>query len=213
MGVALLLARALLAGVFAYAALAKAARIRQTRVTLQRFGVPTALVPAAAVTLPAFELALAIALIPTVTATPAAIAAALTLAVFSFAIGRALRAGDRAPCNCFGAQRRGRALGSPALARNGALGALAVWIAIAGPGDSVGQALAGAAPAIVIAAIAAVVVIGAQAWFSFELFRQNARLLDRVQRLERAQTQLQSPTTVAGPAPSSSREVNLRIAR
>jgi uncharacterized membrane protein YphA (DoxX/SURF4 family) len=101
------LARLVLAGVFAFAGIAKLRDGRGTRRSLHQFGVPVRLVPASAVALPVAELAVAAALVPVSTAYPGAIAATVLLSVFIAAIAVNLLLGRKPDCNCFG-QRRSR---------------------------------------------------------------------------------------------------------
>ena len=179
----LLIARVALAVVFATAAVAKLIDPARTRESLAGFGVAERFRASAAVVLPLTELALAALLLPQPTAVGAAIAAIVLLLAFSAAIARAIAHDETPDCNCFG-QLGSHPVGRASLARNAVLGAVAVTIAAAGPGESVGQALSGvdALPAVGVTAL--VLLLAAQAAFSYQLFRQNARLLDRVRALE-----------------------------
>ncbi len=208
MGIALLIARLGLACVFAYAAIGKAMDLGRTRTTLARFGMPEPLVAVAAVVLPALELVIAIALVPATTAIAASVAAVALLVAFSIVIARAVRAGDRHPCNCLGAHSRARALGAPALIRNALLALFALAVALVGPGTSIGSVLAGADPVLVAVVGVAAAIVAAQAWLGFALFRQNARLLERIRRLELAERQRGESA-----APGSDQQIKLRVAR
>jgi uncharacterized membrane protein YphA (DoxX/SURF4 family) len=206
MGTALLIGRLGLACVLAYAGIAKLRDRAGTRGTLVRFGAPGSVAPAAALALPLLELAVAVALVPATTARAAGVVAAVLLTLFTAVIARAVIAGDRAPCNCFGVRpRRGaRALGAPALVRNLLLTGVAIAVAVTATPQSIGSAVGGIDATVTVIAGVAVVVVAAQAWFSFELFRQNARLLERVQRLE------QERLPAAAPEPA---ELELRVVR
>ncbi len=186
--VILLGARILLAAVFALAGTTKLGRRDQSEETLARLGVPERLRPATAVGLPVLELTIAAGLVPAASARWAALGALLLLAAFSAALARPLLSGERVECNCFGTLGSAP-IGPWTLVRNLVLAALAAAVFLAGPGKSVG-ALDGATVLAAAAAAAAVLLLGLT-WFSWQLFRQNGRLLARVRALEEA-----------GPAPT-----------
>jgi len=181
MNVILLIERAGLALLFAIAGAAKLVDVGRTRVSLAGFGVPPRLVPAAAVVLPLVELAVAVTLIPGGTAAGAGAAGAAVLVVFTGAIARVIARGERPECNCFGAVHS-RPVGWTAVVRNVVLAAAAVMVAVGGPGETVDRALAG------VGVLAVIVIIGLalQACVSYQLFRQNGRLIHRVRALEEA---------------------------
>ena len=144
---------------------------------------PARLRPAAAIGLPVAELAIAAGLVPTATARWAALAGLILLAAFSFAVARVLLSGERVECNCFGALHSAP-VGPWTLVRNLALAALAAVLFVAGPGKSLG-ALDGATVLAVAASLAGALLLGL-AWFTWQLFKQNGRLLVRVRALEEA---------------------------
>ena len=188
MGTALLIGRVALALVFAVAAVAKLADRDRTAQTLDEFGVPERLLGAAAMALPLAELAIAAALIPAPTAAAAAIGALALLVLFSLGVAAALRRGERPDCNCFG-QVGSKPVGRSTFVRNGLLATLAAAVALGGGGSSFAEAFDGVTgtEGLVGAGIVAVVAaIALQAWFSWQLFRQNGRLVARVSVLERA---------------------------
>jgi peroxiredoxin len=197
----LLVARLFLAAVFAVAAAGKLVGRSRTVETLAEFGVPVGLRRPLAVALPLAELAIAIALLPAVTAAWAAIAAALLLAVFTAAVARVLLQGREVDCNCFGSLGPSR-ISRWTLARNAVLLAVAGGVAVAAqsdPGtsavawlgdlDTAGLALLGAGVAIVVA--------GLNFAFSWQLMRQNGRLLNELEAV-RAGADGATPT---GPQP------------
>ncbi len=205
MGNVYLIARVGLAAVFALAAVGKLSSIERTRESLVSFGVPRALLAPASIALILGEIAIAVLLIPPATAVAAAIAAAALMLVFSVAIVRAMGRGERPDCNCFG-QVHSRPVGWGAVGRNVVIGAVAVAVAAAGPGTSIGQALSGVDPLAAVAVGVLVVVLIGLTWFSLELFRQNGRLLQRIEALEEAggKSRLQvqrSPLAVGSTAP------------
>src|SRR5262245_41806355 len=141
MPTALLVARLVLAAVFATAAIAKLRAPERTAETLADFRVTRPLIAPATYALPVAELAIAVLLIPAATAGAAALAAAVLLAAFSTAIGRVLARGEEVDCNCFGAAGS-RPVGRGTLARDVALFALAAFVALAGWDDGGASAVA-----------------------------------------------------------------------
>jgi hypothetical protein len=169
----LLIARCLLAAVFAIAALAKLADLASFRATLGEFGAAPAAARIGAVAVPVAELAIAALLVPAATAVAAAIAALVLLAGFCTAIGRVLRRDEAPDCGCFGSKPS--PVSRSTLARNVGLGGVAMLVAAAGPGAAF------TAPPVAVLVGAAFV---AQGWFAWQLFRQHGRLLERVAALE-----------------------------
>jgi peroxiredoxin len=153
--------------------------------------VPAILAPALGTVLPVLELAVAVALIATPTARWGAVAAAGLLALFCSGITLALRRGVPTDCHCFGALHS-RPVSSWALARTTALLALGGFVAVAGwrnAGTSATAWIATASGAELAALTGAIVLTllgAAHVAFSYQLFKQNGRLFDRVERLERA---------------------------
>jgi hypothetical protein len=179
---ALLVARLSLALVFVVAAVGKLADHAAFRRSLSGFRVPATLVGPAAVALPLAELAVAGLLVPQQTASAAAWAALGLLVVFSIAIARALARDERPDCGCLGRAHSAPVSGG-LLVRNGVLAALAGAVAIAGPGETV-AAIELSARVVFDAAIVA--AVGGLGWFSWHLFNQNGRLIERVRALEAA---------------------------
>jgi uncharacterized membrane protein YphA (DoxX/SURF4 family) len=97
-----LIARLLLAGVFAVAGLAKLADRSGSRQAVTGFGLPSSLAGSLSILLPLAELAVAAALIPTSTALWGAIGALALLLVFLVGIGINLARGRKPDCHCFG---------------------------------------------------------------------------------------------------------------
>lgn len=185
-----LVARLLLAAVFALSAFGKLGRRPQTESTLAAFGVPARLHRPVAVALPLAELAIALALLPAVSAPYAGVAALLLLVAFTVAVGLALARGDAVDCNCFGSLRASRITGWT-LARNLALLVPAGVVAVGAWSDPGAGAVAwiadlGADVALAIAAGAALVLAAAALALAWQLMSQNGRLLARLDRLDRA---------------------------
>jgi len=125
----LLIARLLLAGIFAMAGLAKLADSEGSRRAITNFGAPKVLAAPLGLLLPLTELAVASALIPTSTAPWGAVGALGLLLVFVAGIGVNLARGRKPDCHCFG-QLHSAPAGWETLARNGVLTAVAglvVW--------------------------------------------------------------------------------------
>jgi len=115
-----------LAIVFVQAAVAKAVRPTDTTAGFLALGVPGA--PAMARIVPLVEVGVAFGLlsVPRI----GGVAALVTLAGFSAFVGRAISAGVRSGCNCFG-QRKGDPVSAVDLVRNALLAALAVGALLA----------------------------------------------------------------------------------
>jgi peroxiredoxin len=136
--------------------------------------------------LPAGELAVAVALIVRGSARYGAVGALLLLAVFMVAIGFAMVRGREPDCHCFG-QLHSAPVGSGTLLRNGALAGVAGFVAVGGWTDA-GLSATGWLARLSAGALAGVglgvVVVASQGWFSWQLLRQNGRLLARLDAVE-----------------------------
>jgi uncharacterized membrane protein YphA (DoxX/SURF4 family) len=117
-----LLARVVLAVVFAFSAVAKLRSRRSLPEAMRAFGVPSPLAGVTAVALPIFELTLALLLVTVRSAWPAWVAVA-ALALFTVLVVRA--AIKHTPCPCFGVVDDAP-VGPVAVVRNGVLLAIAV---------------------------------------------------------------------------------------
>jgi methylamine dehydrogenase accessory protein MauD len=207
MGTALLVGRLLLAAVFATAAIAKLLAPQRTAASLEDFGVPRAAVPAATYALPLAELAIAALLIPVSTAGWAALCAAALLAGFSTAITRVLARGETVDCNCFGAAAA-RPVGRSTLVRDVILFAIAGFVAIAGWSDGgtsavgwIGDLSGTDAALLVVATVLGLAAILNFA-FSWQLLKQNGRLVARLDELGERLERGGSRTKVGEPAPA-----------
>ena len=191
MDAVLLAARLLLAALFVIAAVGKLADLTGTRAMLARFGVPASLRHPGSIALPLLELIAAVALIPAGTAAAGAVGAALLLTTFTFALARVLARGDEVDCNCFGSAGS-RPVTRMTVARNLALLGLALLVVFAGWGDPGPSAVAwigdlDGTEAIGLA-IAAVLAIACALNFAFswQLMKQNGRLLATIEELRSA---------------------------
>ena len=203
MHVALLCLRVLLAGVFLVASVAKLADLRGSRAAVAGFGVPERLAAPLGTLLPLAELAVAVALLPAGSAAAAAVGASALLAAFLLAIARSMARGEAPDCHCFG-QLHSEPAGPRALARNLALLAVAVFVAVGGwrnPGPSaiawVGR-MDGAGVVALAGGLALAVVAALTAWGLLALLRQNGRLLLRIEELEIRLDPTESRSPAAG---------------
>lgn len=190
MDAALLIARIVLAAVFAVAAIGKLADLAGSREAAASFGAPRAVATVLGTALPFVELAIAVALCFAGTARGAALAALVLLLAFSGAIVTSIARGEAPECHCFG-QVHSEPAGPRALARNLALAALAAFAALAGsdPGPGLGDALGDLSTAGALALAATVVLFGLLALGGaafLSLLRRYGALLLRLERLEEA---------------------------
>lgn len=171
--------RIVLAAVFAIAGAAKLADRRGFQAALDGFGAPQSLVPSLVWLVPASELAVAILLIPSATARAAATLASVLLIGFSVVVAVAIRRGTRPACGCFGSSQD-TPIGAQTLIRNITLLAIAIGVVTAGAQQ---PELGEPSPAEVGVGLLGLAV-AALAWFSWQLFRQQGRLLERIVALE-----------------------------
>src|SRR5215218_3512162 len=189
MHVALLVARLVLALVFAVAGVTKLADRTGSKQAMADFGLPKSLATPLGILLPLAELAVAAALIPASTAWWGAVGALVLLCVFVVGIGNSLARGRKPDCHCFG-QLHSAPAGGKTLARNAALAAVAgfvLWQGYNGAGPSAVGWLSSPSATRIAALVFGLVVLGllVGAWLLlFQLVRQNGRLLSRVEVLE-----------------------------
>jgi peroxiredoxin len=203
LNLALLIARLLLALVFAIAGVAKLADRPGSRQAIVDFGLPPSLAAPLGLLLPLYELAVAIALISSVTAWWGAVGALALLLLFVLGIGTNLTRGRKPECHCFG-QLHSAPAGWKTLARNGALVAVAGFVMWQGWQGSVGPsaiawlgALSAAQSLVLVGAVVVLGLLAGQWWFLVHLLRQNGRLLVRIEALE------QDRSVGGGAAPAS----------
>jgi peroxiredoxin/uncharacterized membrane protein YphA (DoxX/SURF4 family) len=189
MNTALLIARVLLALVFATAGVAKLADRQGSRQAIVDFGVPAALAAPLGLLLPLAELAVAASLLPASTAWWGAVGALALLSVFGVGISINLARGRKPDCHCFG-QLHSAPAGWKTLARNGVLAVVAgfvLWEGYDGAGPSALSWLVVLSTAQLLGLLGGVVVLALLAgqWgFLVHLLRQNGRLLVRLEAVE-----------------------------
>lgn len=181
---AALLASWALALVFAVSSASKFADRTGTADAVVAFGAPEGLRWAAPL-IPAVELLLVVLLVTPGTARWGAMGAVALLAVFSTAVAVNLVRGRRPDCNCFGRLSKGP-VGAGTLARNGVL-LLFALVASRPDATSPSELVSGISVPVALAVVGGVVVaagLAALVWLVLELWRQQARLLDRIDVLE-----------------------------
>lgn len=200
MSTLLLVARLALAAVFTAAAFGKLGDRAGARDATQRFGVPSVLAGPVGLALPLVELTIAGGLVAVDSAAFAAVGAAALLVAFCVAIARLLARGEAPDCHCFG-NVGATPVGRGTLVRNGVLLALAGFVAAAGWEDG-GASLGDLGVGVLVFGA----LMAAQAAFSWQLFRQNGRLLQRVAALEETGDSTggedtDAPLAIGDPAP------------
>jgi peroxiredoxin/uncharacterized membrane protein YphA (DoxX/SURF4 family) len=185
----LLVARLLLALVFATAGMAKLADREGSPRAIVDFGVPSALAAPLGLLLPLAELAVAATLLPASTAWGGALGALALLSVFIVGISINLARGRKPDCHCFG-QLHSAPAGWKTLARNGVLAAVAgfvLWEGYDGAGPSTLAWLGALSTAQLLVLLGGGLVfalLAGQWWFLVHLLRQNGRLLVRLEAVE-----------------------------
>lgn len=189
-----------LAAVLLVSGVAKLADRSRTADAVVGFGVPEQLRWAAPI-VPVIELALAAMLVVSATARWGALGAAALLAVFSIAVVVNLARGRRPACNCFGRLDAGP-IGGRTLVRNAALIGVAV-VAAQRDAATIGDVVSGVTVPVALALVAGLVAAAALAgltWLVTELWRQQARLLERIDALETGRPTAGPPQHPHGPS-------------
>ena len=201
--IAAVLARLVLFAVFVVAGATKLLDQPGTRKALVGFGVPDALGAPVGIALPVVEIAIGLALLPQVTAWPAAFAAIALLCVFLVVIGINLAKGRKPDCHCFG-QIHSAPIGPSTLVLNGVLLALAAVIAVTAmvgaPLPSLVAWVAELRPIELagvgggLLGLAMLVGIGVLVW---QLLAQQGRVLLRLEQFEGRMTGAAAPFEAA----------------
>ncbi len=207
MDTALLIARLVLAAVFAVAGVAKLSDLEGSRKAVIEFGLPALVASPLALLLPLAELGVAAALIPAFSAWWGALGALALLSLFILGISINLARGRKPDCHCFG-QLHSAPAGWKTLARNGVLAAVAGFVLWAGYERGAGPsavawlgALSTAQLQGLLGGAVVLALLAGQWWFLVHLLRQNGRLLVR---LEAVETSLATDGSVVGPSQNGS---------
>ncbi|MER3439065.1 MAG: hypothetical protein C4346_16575, partial [Chloroflexota bacterium] len=212
MDTALVLARLLLAGVFAVAGIAKLLDREGSRQAVIDFGVPVRFALSVATLLPIAELVVAALLLFKATAWYGGIGASGLLLAFLAAIAISMARGKHPDCHCFG-QLHSEPAGWPTLIRNSVLTVIALFVATTGrdlfsfsnedAGYSLvawlGRLTAWELAATIIGAVAIIAII-AEGWLLVHLLGQNGRLLLRLDALETMVRESQAKPSAVAPA-------------
>ncbi len=186
------LIQTVLAAIFIVAAISKLADLPRFRVTLNEFGAPQLLSSQLAIGFPIAEFTIGLLLSFGTTSWWGGIAAIALLCIFSIVIGLNLIAGNRPSCNCFG-QLRESPIGATTLARNAILisGALLVVTYQGNRAAGVGLLevsgeLIGKYPqtTLAVAIILNLTMFLIGGWLSYQLIRQQGRLVLRIDNLD-----------------------------
>jgi thiol-disulfide isomerase/thioredoxin/uncharacterized membrane protein YphA (DoxX/SURF4 family) len=181
--------RILLSGIFLLAGISKLVDRRGSRDALIGFGVPENAARWFSVVLPVVECAVAVSLLPEITAWWGAVGALSMLTLFVIGIAVNLARGRRPPCHCFG-QLHSAPVGWPTLGRNAILGGAAAFVVVYGRGrpnpgvtDWVqGVSLSQAVTSCAIVLCAALLM--ASVFLLIQVIRQQGRLLLRLEAVE-----------------------------
>jgi peroxiredoxin len=185
----LLATRVALGIVFVTAGLAKLLDREGSKKTFQDFGLPLWAAQPLGFGLPAAEITVAFLLLPVRSAWIGALGALALLVMFSTVIALNLALGRRPACHCFG-QIHTEPIGWRTVARNGGLASLAgflVWRGRTTPGPSILSIIRGFTNDQVVAGtfgLLTLVALAGLSWLILHLFRQNGRLLLRIEALE-----------------------------
>lgn len=180
--------RVLLAGVFAVAGGSKLIDRPAARESFAAFGIPAIVIAPLAAALPIVELAIAWLLLTSRGVWWGGVGAVGLLLMFTVVIAVNLAQGRTPACHCFG-QLHPTPIGWATLARNGILAVAAVVLVSQGSGTvdpSVYEGLADSFRSLPMNALSIVLfaAIAIETFLIFELFRQNGRLMLRMDQLE-----------------------------
>lgn len=189
MDVALLIARLILAAVFAVAGFAKLLDREGSRDGLKGFGVPENVAVPGAIALPLVEIAVAILLLPVDTAWYGALGALVLLLAFVGGIAYNMSKGRTPDCHCFGSLHSEPA-GWSTLIRNGILAAISIFVVANGPNDAGNSLIAWigdlstAEIVLTIFSVIALLAVAGEGWLLIHLLGQNGRVLLRLDAME-----------------------------
>jgi hypothetical protein len=213
--IVLLMARLALAGVFIVAGVGKLVDRAGSRQAVIDFGVPAVLATVLGMLLPLVELALAVALLPAVTAWWAAGGILVLLALFLGGIGINVARGRRPACHCFGQLSSGL-IGWKTVARNVALSGLAgivVWQGTEGVGPRAFDWFGGftVTEGLILGfGVPGLALLAGMTWLLVQLWQLIGRLLLRIDALEANLTATGAPAQPAA-APQQAQEAGLPV--
>ena len=185
----LLATRVLLAVVFFAAGLAKLFDLKGSQKAITDFGLPPPAAKPLGIGLPIVEIIIVLLLLPVRSAWIGAMGALALLLAFITAIAVNVGLGRRPKCHCFG-QVHSETVGWSTLVRNGVLAFLAavlVWQARTNPGLSVQSVIRDVSTVQLLTGMCCLltlIALGTLSWLVLHLFRQNGRLLLRIEALE-----------------------------
>ena len=210
MDVLLVLARLVLAGIFALAAVTKLADLPGSRTAMRGFGIPERFAGPVGIALPLIELVVAVLLLPQATAWWGALVGLLLMLAFIAGISYNLAQGRTPDCHCFG-QVYSEPVGKSTLVRNAIFAVLAGLLVVQGP-DGQGASLVGwlgdvSAVEGVLLGVGMLLLVGIVGigWLLVQLMQQNGRLLLRVEALESGRQ------PEGAPSPTPRTEGGLRV--
>jgi uncharacterized membrane protein YphA (DoxX/SURF4 family)/peroxiredoxin len=187
MEIVVVLCRALLALVFLVAGLAKLADLPGSRKSMADFGVPKSLAGLFGLLLPLGEIAIAIALLPGLSAWWGGLGALALLLLFILGIALNLAKGRRPDCHCFG-KLHSAPIGWKTIARNAlfcAMAALVIWHGSQQPA-LLGwtNRFTGTQLAVLFGGGTLSLLLIITLWLLLQMFKQNGRMLLRIEALE-----------------------------
>lgn len=189
MSTVLLIARSLLTIVFAVAGLTKLADLAGSQQALRDFGVPAPLAVSFGILLPLEELAIAVMLVPSISAWWGALGALALLLLFVGGISYNLARGRTPDCHCFG-QLHSAPAGWPTLIRTVVLTAMAALVVVPGPQYPAPNVLgwlgtlAWAQRIELLVGVIGVALLAGEGWVLVQVLSQQGRLLLRIEAIE-----------------------------
>ena len=185
MGALTILLQLTLSVVFLVAGTNKLRDQTHTRETLLEFGVPGSATKALGILVPIVELAVAVLVITPAISWFGSLLCAVLVTLLTVVLAYNLIKGRRPACNCFG-QAGSQPIGVHTLARNLIFALISFWLLLVSEHEAYAsnwhQAWTFLSDLTPI--ISGAVAFGS--WFSFQLFKQNGRVLLRLEALERA---------------------------
>lgn len=188
----LLLLRLVIALVFFVAGITKLLDLEATADAVEQFGAPKGGIGYLSVALPITELVTAALLLVATTAWIGALASLGLLAIFTSAIGINLARGKQPDCHCFG-QLQSKPISYKTVIRNLILIGLTAVLVAQGQGNtgpSIShwfRSLTLVETVAVFTGIVLIAFLAFESWMLLHLFRQNGRLMLRMDALEAAQ--------------------------